>query len=70
MAEDKFYSLIRLLTRYKPPKSLEQLPMCTTTMAMGARAVYSSLYPAHECVDRPELPCPACEAAQRSPIAA
>jgi hypothetical protein len=22
---------------------------------------YQILYPAHECVDRPHLPCPACE---------
>jgi hypothetical protein len=31
---------------------------------------YSFEYPTHECVDRPELPCPACEAARISVRAA
>jgi len=27
---------------------------------------YQILYPAHECVDRPHLPCPACEAVENT----
>jgi hypothetical protein len=59
MAEDRYLTLLDLLVGLDTDLDAE-VESYPTTMPRYWR---SGKFPLHECVDRPELPCPACEAA-------
>jgi hypothetical protein len=59
MAEDRFATLIDLLIGVELDEEDREWNYPTVI----PRYWRSGRFPLHECVDRPELPCPACEAA-------
>lgn len=59
MAEDRFATLLDLLVGIEMDEEVKEDEYPTVL----PRYWRSAKFPLHECVDRPELPCPACEAA-------